>query len=88
MTLSYQYYFVSKYLFKLRLISHSIKPIVSAILMGMVIILFKNINLFLLINISAALYFLLLISFKTFLPRDMNHIQKLFKKEKGIALLQ
>jgi len=86
--LTLQYTFISKNLFKVDFIEATGKPLISAILMGIVILLFININLLLLILISALVYVLLLVVLGTFSESDIHIFRGLWKKESGLGLSQ
>jgi O-antigen/teichoic acid export membrane protein len=87
-TLIYQYYFVSKHLFKLNFIGLIRKPLVATVLMALIILLLKNINLFLLIVISAIAYIIILLLLKTFSTKEKKLIQQLWKGEKCVSISQ
>jgi O-antigen/teichoic acid export membrane protein len=86
--LGLQYSFVSKNLFNLNFLQIAGKPVVSAALMAIVILLFRQINLFLLIFISALAYVVFLLPLKTFSQTDIRLLRRLWGKEEGLAILQ
>lgn len=82
----YQYLFVSRHLFKISHVEYLKKPIISAALMGVGILLMKDINLFFIIIISILIYILSLLVLKTFLPRDADLLRQLWKGESESAV--
>ena len=86
--LSLQYTFVSRSLFSLNFLQIVVKPVISAALMGAIILSFRQINLFLLIFVSASAYVLFLFSLKTFSQTDVQLFRKVWEKEGGLAILQ
>lgn len=78
---AYQHHFVSKNLFKINYFHIAKKTVVANVLMGTIVFLLKDINLFLLIVISAVAYFIILLSLKVFSTRDMDLLRKLWKGE-------
>jgi O-antigen/teichoic acid export membrane protein len=77
----FQYYYVSKYIFKANYFRQSIKPIIASMFMVVSILLMKDINLFLIILISMIVYMLGLVALKTFSARDISLVKKLWKGE-------
>lgn len=86
--LTLQYLFISKNLFKVNFVEATKKPIISAALMGIVILLIREVNLLLLIFISAAVYGFFLFALRTFSQGDIRLVRRLWEKEKGLALSQ
>lgn len=84
--LSYQYFFVSRHLFSVNYVHVAKKPFISAALMGTAILLFRDINLVLLISVSALVYVLCLLALKTFSPVDTDLLRKLWKGERDLRL--
>lgn len=64
--------FIYKYYSKIKFYQNFIKPIVASILMGIVLLIFNNINLLILIIIAACFYFTVLIIIKTFTQDDLD----------------
>ena len=85
-TLIYQYYFVSKNLFEVNLKVIILKPFIAAALMALFIFLLKDINLFLLIFISATIYILTLMVLKTFSAKEKELLLKIWKGEKALGI--
>lgn len=81
--LIYQYNFVSKYLFKVHYFSLAKKPFLATVLIGVVIFLLRDINLVVLIVVSAVGYFMSLLVLKAFSEKDINLVRKLYKGEEG-----
>jgi len=86
--LGLQYSFVSKNLFNLNFLQIAGKPAISAALMAIVILLLRQINLFLLIFISALAYVLFLLPLKTFSRTDIQLFRRLWEKDKELTILQ
>ncbi|MCJ7646749.1 flippase, partial [bacterium] len=86
--LSFQYSFVSKNLFKVNFVEIGAKPIISATLMAIIILLFRGLNLFLLVFVSAVAYVLFLLALKTFSHSDVHLLRRLWEKDKGLAIAQ
>ena len=86
--LTLQYLFISKNLFKVNFVEATEKPIISAALMGIVILLIREVNLLLLIFISAAVYGFFLFALRTFSQGDIDLVRRLWEKERGLALSQ
>jgi len=86
--LIFQYSFVSKNLFKISFVEIGAKPVIAAALMAIIILVFRQINLFLLIFVSALAYALFLFPLKTFSQTDIQLFRRLWEKEKGLAILQ
>ena len=86
--LIFQYAFVSKNLFKISFVEIGARPIISAALMAIIILVFRQVNLFLLIFVSALAYALFLFPLKTFSQTDIQLFRRLWEKEKGLAILQ
>jgi len=86
--LSLQYGFISKNLFTLNFFQIAGKPAISAALMAIVILLLRQINLFLLILISALVYVLFLLPLKTFSQTDIQLFRRLWERKEGLAILQ
>jgi len=70
-------YFINKYYRRLSLHSHFIKPFIAAIVMGVIIILLSEINLFLIIIIAGIIYLSVLILLKTFTEEDKDIFKKI-----------
>ena len=77
----FQYHYISKYLFKVNIFHQFKKPIMASTLMGVFILIFREINLFLIIFISIIIYFLGLLALKTFTQRDISLLRKLWREE-------
>ena len=86
--LGLQYAFISKNLFKINFAQTIVKPIISATLMGILILLFRQVNLLLLILISASAYILFLLMLRTFSQSDIYLLRRLREKEGKLALSQ
>ena len=85
-TLIYQYYFVSKHLFKLNFINLIRKPLIATVLMALIILLLRNVNLFILIVISAIAYLSFLLLLKTFSKKEKQIILQLWKGEQYVSI--
>jgi len=57
-------------------------------MMGMIILLFREINLLLLIFVSALVYFFFLLALRTFSQTDIQLFRKLWERGKDLGLLQ
>lgn len=86
--LTLQYVFISKNLFRVNFVEATEKPIISAALMGIVILLIRQVNLLVLIFISAAVYGFFLFALRTFSQGDIDLVRRLWEKERGLALSQ
>jgi O-antigen/teichoic acid export membrane protein len=84
--LIYQYNFVSKNLFKVNYLSLGKKPLIGSVFMGIFLIFYKDINLFLSIFASTIVYLLSLLALKTFSMRDRDRIRQLWKKESNLII--
>lgn len=82
----YQYYYISKYLFKVNYFQQIKKPFIASVFMGMIILALREINLFLIILVSIPIYFLGLLVLNTFTQRDMDLIKKLWRGEKDLVV--
>lgn len=80
----FQYYYISKYLFKVNYFQQVKKPIIASAIMGIGILLFRDVNLFLIILFSIIIYFISLLLLKTFSQRDMDLLRKLWKGESDL----
>jgi O-antigen/teichoic acid export membrane protein len=83
MLIVYQYWFVSKKLFKIDYVRIIMKPSISACAMGVFIMMYKEINLYVLIPISALVYVVAILALKTFTSR-ISVIYKIFHGRKGV----
>jgi O-antigen/teichoic acid export membrane protein len=79
----FQYYYVSKYLFRVRYYHHSKKPIIASVFMGIGILFFREMNLFFVIGLAIIIYFLGLLALKTFVQRDRDLVRRLLVGERG-----
>ncbi|GAI48427.1 unnamed protein product [marine sediment metagenome] len=86
--LSLQYGFISKNLFRLNFFQIAGKPVISAALMGMIILLLRQLNLFLIVPIAALAYVLFLLTLRPFSPTDIQLFRRLWEREKGLVTLQ
>jgi len=86
--LALQYVFISKKLFKVNFIEATGKPLISGALMGIFILLFKQVNLLLLIFLSASVYVFLLFALRAFSESDIRLLRRLWEKEGGLVLSQ
>lgn len=73
-----QYYFTSRYLFKIELMGLIKKPIISGCVMAGILFLWKS-NIFLSIIVGIVGYLVCLVGLKSFSGRDKELIRKLFK---------
>lgn len=80
--LGLQYSFISRNLFRVNFIQIAGKPIISAAMMGMIILLFRHINLFMLVFVSALAYLLFLLVLRTFSQTDIQLFRRLWEREK------
>lgn len=74
------FYFISRVISKINVQKLVLKPILASLIMGLFILIFRNINVLLLIIISIVVYFTVLILLKTFTDEDMKLFKKIFKK--------
>ncbi|MFB0527468.1 MAG: flippase [bacterium] len=86
--LALQYSFVSKNLFTLNFLQIAGKPIISAALMGITVLLLRQLNLFLIVPIAALAYVLFLLTLRPFSPTDVQLFRRIWEKEKGLVILQ
>lgn len=84
--LSYQYLFISKHLFRISFIRISIKPTISAAIMGTVILLIKDANLPFVIALSMGIYVACLLVLKTFSPEDKKLWSKIWRKDGNLNI--
>ena len=84
----YQYYYISKYLFKVNYLDQAKKPIIASTFMGVGIIILKNLNIFVLIAIGIIIYFIGLLVLNTFTQKDVSLLKRLWKGEKDLGLLK
>jgi O-antigen/teichoic acid export membrane protein len=82
--LSILFYFVSKYLYRLPLFKIIIKPLISGIIMSIFIILFNNINLFVIVPISLLLYLTVLYILGEISKEDIKMLKYFLKMYGGI----
>lgn len=75
-------YLTTKFFTSIKWYDFLIKPLVASLIMGTVIIYFREINLFLIIIISIFTYLLILILLKTFTSEDKYLFNKLLEKIK------
>lgn len=73
-------YFINKNYTTLKLYTHFVKPIIASLIMGTVIFIFREINLFLLIISATLLYFTILIILKTFTTEDKSIFKQMIGK--------
>ena len=85
-TFIYQNYFVSKLLLKINILQLAQKPIAATILTVMIIFLLKDINLFVLIVISAITYLICLWALKSFTANDMDLLRKLWRGNEELSV--
>lgn len=86
--LGLQYGFVSKNLFTLNFFQIAGKPIISAALMGITILLLRQLNLFLIVPIATLAYVLFLLTLRPFSPTDIQLFRRLWERDKGLIILQ
>jgi O-antigen/teichoic acid export membrane protein len=84
MLIVFQYWFVSKKLFKIDYIHIIMKPFISACAMGVFIVIYREINLYVLIPISALIYIVAILALKTFTSRDISYLRDLLHGRRGI----
>jgi len=75
-----QYSFVSKHLFKVKFAHILLKPVLAAIVMGIIVFLLRDINLFITISVAAAVYIPCLFLFKAFTAEDIHLLNNLRKR--------
>lgn len=73
-------HYINKYYKQLNLHKYFIKPVAASLIMGAVIFCFKEYNLFLLTLLAFTVYFIVLISLKTFTSDDKYVLKQIFKK--------
>ena len=73
------YYIISKYVGKISFVNLMIKPLVACLIMGLVIYFFSYINIFILIPIGAATYFIFMYLLRAFSDEDFNLIKKIVR---------
>ncbi len=86
--LSLQYSFISKNLFRLNFFQIAGKPVISAALMGMIILLVRQFSLFIIVFIAASVYALFLLILRTFSQADIQLFRRLWERETGLAIVQ
>lgn len=79
-----QYFFIEKHLFKIKLIKIAWKPFFAASLMGMVMVVLRPMALPILIFVAVLIYTLLLLALKTFSQDDIQLINRIWKRGKGL----
>jgi len=79
---AYQYLFISKYMFKIDYLDQAKKPLLASVIMGMVIFLVRDINLFILILIGLGTYLFSLLVLKEFSARDVEVFKELLTGDK------
>lgn len=72
--------YLSKKIYRIDLKSLAIKPVSAVLLMGLFIYLLRDLNLFLLVTLSAVLYLLILFLLKTFTQQDIDLMKQLFRR--------
>ena len=82
------FYFVSKYLQVPPMRKTLLKPTISCLLMGSFVYYFMNINVFLLVLLAAVVYFVTLLTLKTFSKEDIDIIKKIADTMKLSALIR
>ena len=85
-TFIYQKYFVSKLLIKIDIIPLAQKPFLATVLTAMIIFLLKDINLFVLIVVSAIAYLIGLWALKSFSAKDMDLLRKLWSGSEELSV--
>jgi len=83
-TFFYQNHYVSRNLFKIKYFYLAKKPFFASLLMGLVILLFKDSYLVILILIAPVAFILSLLALKAISARDMDIIQKIWRDEKKL----
>jgi len=86
--LSLQYGFISKNLFRLDFFQIAGKPVISAALMGITVLLLRQLSLFLIVPIAALAYVLFLLTLRPFSPTDIQLFRRFWEREKGLVILQ
>lgn len=76
------FYFISKHLHVLPIHKIIVKPVTSGLVMGAFIYYFININLFLLVPLSAAVYLVALLALKIFSKEDIEIFKKIMQKKR------
>ncbi|MCD6570729.1 MAG: flippase [Deltaproteobacteria bacterium] len=74
-----QFYFVSKYLYRIRLSQKSIMPILASLVMLLAIFLLRELNLAIIMAIAIVVYFGIICSSKTISEEDIILFKKIFK---------
>lgn len=74
-----QFYFISKYLYRIRLSQKSIIPILASLVMLLAIFLLRELNLATIIAIAIVVYFGIICLFKTISEEDIILFKKIFK---------
>jgi O-antigen/teichoic acid export membrane protein len=82
----YQYYFISKSLFKLRLYQLAKKPVVATVIMSIAVLAARDLNLLVVVLLSCLAYFVSLLVAKAFTENDINLIRSVFSKETELRI--
>jgi O-antigen/teichoic acid export membrane protein len=77
----FQYHYVSRYLFKVNYFRQVKKPFLASGLMGISIILLKEMNLFLVVGVSAIVYLVSLVAVGALNKTDLDLAKGIFKKD-------
>ena len=71
------YYFLSKFVYKIKIHKFIMKPAMASAIMGLFILSFANMNFYLLVCVSPIIYFGVLILLKTFSKEDFNLLKQI-----------
>lgn len=82
----YQYYFISKSLFKLRFYELAKKPVVATVIMSVAVLAARDLNLLVVIVLSFLAYFAILVVAKAFTENDINLIRSVFSKKTELRI--
>lgn len=75
----HQYLFFSKYLFSISYLKCSAKPLLASIIMGIGVLLMRDMNLFIIVVVSAAVYMIAIALLKVFTREDIRIFKELFQ---------
>ena len=77
------YYFLSKFVYKIKIHKFIMKPAMASAIMGLFILSFANMNFYLLVSISIVIYLGMLILLKTFSSEDLSLFKQIVSTKRG-----
>jgi O-antigen/teichoic acid export membrane protein len=73
-------YLIDRYHHKIKLLNYYLRPFIASLLMGVLLFILKDLNLFLLVIMGAIFYFIILVILKTFTMQDKYLIKQILNK--------